>query len=456
MNNNNKIVMIPRELLHPHPDNPRKDLGNLDELKESIKAHGVMQNLTVVPDENDGDGYKILIGHRRFAASEGILEELPCVVAKGLSDREQVGIMLVENIQRSDLSFVEQAHGFQMMMDLGETVETISQKTGFSGATIKHRLEIAKLSDKAINQKREWQLSIGDLIELEKIPNVKERERILKDAQDPMNLRYRIRNSISEMNSAKNLKQAQVWFKKLNIKEDKNASMWAEGIERVCEIITRDENPKDFTFERFEKLVAKHKTLYWQSRYPGDLVIFKKNAKKKEKTKKSAAELAREAKQKKSREIENYGKQIYQSYGNFIVELPIDQAKKVAAGLHIESEVWSLMVKHDCGIASYKVADFIKNYEDREKFWKEIYPSWPMVLQMLLMLNDEVRCSNFLDWNWRFQPETVELYKFMNESLGHFGYNFPEDVPQEILDFDSEMYSLFKEDNENDEEDEDE
>jgi hypothetical protein len=79
-----------------------------------------------------------------------------------------------------------------------------------------------------------------------------------------------------------------------------------------------------------------------------------------------------------------------------------------------------------------------------------------MVLQMLLMLNDEVRCSNFLDWNWRFQPETVELYKFMNESLGHFGYNFPEDVPQEILDFDSEMYSLFKEDNENDEEDEDE
>ena len=50
MTNNNKIVMLPRTLLHPHPDNPRKDLGDLTELKESIKAHGVMQNLTVVPD----------------------------------------------------------------------------------------------------------------------------------------------------------------------------------------------------------------------------------------------------------------------------------------------------------------------------------------------------------------------------------------------------------------------
>ena len=51
---NNKIVMLPRELLHPHPDNPRKDLGNLEELKESIKAHGIMQNLTVVPYKKGG------------------------------------------------------------------------------------------------------------------------------------------------------------------------------------------------------------------------------------------------------------------------------------------------------------------------------------------------------------------------------------------------------------------
>lgn len=63
---NNNVVMIKREFLHPHPDNPRKDLGDLAELTESIKEHGVMQNLTVVPD---GDKYKVLIGHRRLSSS---------------------------------------------------------------------------------------------------------------------------------------------------------------------------------------------------------------------------------------------------------------------------------------------------------------------------------------------------------------------------------------------------
>lgn len=292
MTNNNKIVMLPRELLHPHPDNPRKDLGDLTELKESIKAHGVMQNLTVVPDEGDGDGYKILIGHRRFAASEGILEDLPCVVAKGLSDRDQVGIMLVENIQRSDLTFVEQAHGFQMMMDLGETVETIAEKTGFSKSTVKHRLEIAKLSDKSLNKEREWQLSISDLIELEKVPNVKDREKILKEAHDPMNLRYEVRNAVNKVNHDKNLKEAKKWFTKLGINEDEHTSRWSDNVQTVGEFNTKEENPKNFTYEHIEKLLAKHKSLFWQSRWTGDLYIFKKTKKANEK--KTAAEIKAE------------------------------------------------------------------------------------------------------------------------------------------------------------------
>ena len=79
MTDKQKIVMLSRSLLHPHPDNPRKDLGDLSELRNSILEHGIMQNLTVVPD---GNGYKILIGHRRFAASEGIEDLLPCVISE--------------------------------------------------------------------------------------------------------------------------------------------------------------------------------------------------------------------------------------------------------------------------------------------------------------------------------------------------------------------------------------
>ena len=186
MKDNNKIVMIPRSLLTPHPDNPRKDLGDLKELADSIAEHGIMQNLTVVPEGDglvDSGEYKILIGHRRFAASEGVLDELPCVIAEGLTDREQLGIMLCENMQRSDLTYLEQAHGFQMMMDLGDTIEDISEKTGFSKSTIKHRIAITELDQSAINEAKKWfQPTITDFISLEKVKDLELRNRILSDS----------------------------------------------------------------------------------------------------------------------------------------------------------------------------------------------------------------------------------------------------------------------------------
>lgn len=65
---NGQMVYLPVSKLFPHPDNPRKDNGDLTELAESIKANGVLQNLTVVPKE-DGS-YTVIIGHRRLAAAK--------------------------------------------------------------------------------------------------------------------------------------------------------------------------------------------------------------------------------------------------------------------------------------------------------------------------------------------------------------------------------------------------
>lgn len=76
-----QIINIPINRLFPHPDNPRKDLGDLSELSASIKASGILQNLTVVPDEPDtpDTDYTIIIGHRRYAAAKiAGLTELPC------------------------------------------------------------------------------------------------------------------------------------------------------------------------------------------------------------------------------------------------------------------------------------------------------------------------------------------------------------------------------------------
>ena len=160
MNRKKSIVYLRRSQLEPHPDNPRKDLGDLTELRESIRQNGIMQNLTVIPTDDTLEHFRILIGHRRFAASEGIVNELPCVIVEDLTDREQVGIMLCENLQRNDLTFYEQGQGFQMMRDLGDTIDEISEKTGFSKNTVKHRVEIAKLPKTAIED-RKFQLTIG-------------------------------------------------------------------------------------------------------------------------------------------------------------------------------------------------------------------------------------------------------------------------------------------------------
>lgn len=109
------ITNINAKLIHQHPDNPRKDLGGLSELSESIKKKGIMQNLTVIPgywDENrvhHDEGYTLIIGHRRFAAGKMAgVTMYPCRIVQDMSYKDQVGTMLEENMQRIDLTPLEQ------------------------------------------------------------------------------------------------------------------------------------------------------------------------------------------------------------------------------------------------------------------------------------------------------------------------------------------------------------
>lgn len=170
------IKQISIELIDPHPENPRKNLGNLTELAESIKANGIMQNLTVVP--KDDGRYMAVIGHRRLAAAKlAGLETVPCAVVD-MDRKTQLSTMLLENMQRSELSYIEQADGFQLMLDLGETIESISEMSGFSKDTVKHRLEIAKLDKSNI---LDSDLTLEDFAYLEKISDVSVRNALIKN-----------------------------------------------------------------------------------------------------------------------------------------------------------------------------------------------------------------------------------------------------------------------------------
>ena len=175
------LVMLPIDKLYPHPDNPRKSLGDLTELSESIKAKGVMQNLTVVPRAERDGTYTIIIGHRRHAAAKKAkLKELPCVIVE-MSEQEQVATMLLENIQRSDLTAYEQAKGFQMMIDLGDSVKGIVDKTGFSESTVRRRLKMAELDEEVLKKVSSRQISFGDIDKLQEIEDPQTRNKVLAD-----------------------------------------------------------------------------------------------------------------------------------------------------------------------------------------------------------------------------------------------------------------------------------
>lgn len=192
------IEFVDINKIYPHPDNPRKDLGDLTELAESIKVSGVLQNLTLVP--RDKDTYTVIIGHRRLAASKlAGLKEVPCIITE-MDEKEQAATMLVENMQRNDLTVYEQAQGFQMMLDLGETLETLSEKTGFSKSTIRRRTKLLDLDKDKFQAATGRGATLMDYEKLDKIKDTELRNKVL-EAIGTSNFDWELKNAISEEKS---------------------------------------------------------------------------------------------------------------------------------------------------------------------------------------------------------------------------------------------------------------
>lgn len=252
------LKQISIALIDPHPENPRKNLGDLTELAESIKTNGIMQNLTVVP--KDDGRYMAVIGHRRLAAAKlAGLETVPCAVVD-MDRKTQLSTMLLENMQRSELSYIEQADGFQLMLDLGETVESISEMSGFSKDTVKHRLEIAKL-DK--NNILDSDLTLEDFAYLEKISDINVRNELIKNNKHDY-IKYAVNR---ELQNIEKQKKKQQWIDYLEnkgvrpIPEEESGDAWKtydhiknfsfKGI-RPEELELPEETPLNETFYKFE------------------------------------------------------------------------------------------------------------------------------------------------------------------------------------------------------------
>ena len=243
----NEIKMISADELYPHPDNPRKNLGDLSELRDSIKENGIMQNLVVAPGHIDSrkqfqnDGYTVICGHRRRAA--GILadlKEFPCVIKDGLTDAQAMAMMLQENMQRNGLAIDEQAYGFQYMFDLGESVADISRNTGFAETTVRRRLKIAELDRKKLKDALEgnggYQFTLKDLEKLEKVSSREKRNEILAKCGAAYQLDGMINSAAHEEEVEKAVEILKPLFDSAGIREDvKRDSAYSYEYETVEE-----------------------------------------------------------------------------------------------------------------------------------------------------------------------------------------------------------------------------
>ena len=174
-----EIMMLPLEWLEHHPDNPRKDLGDLKELKASIAESGIMQNLTVVPRSDGENGYWVVIGNRRLEASRALgLKQLPCIISD-MDHKTQLATMMAENMQRVDLTLMEQAQGVQVMMDLGMDIDAIARKTGLRKDAIRRRTLITRHDELLARAAIERGATLMDFVQLEKVEDEQERKKLL-------------------------------------------------------------------------------------------------------------------------------------------------------------------------------------------------------------------------------------------------------------------------------------
>lgn len=165
------ITMVPVDAIDAHPHNPRRTVGDVTELVESIAAQGIRQNLLVVPHPDVPGRYRVVIGHRRLeAAKVACLPTVPAVVDDTLSDAQQIELMLVENLQRVDLTPIEEAKGYQDMLDLGIKVREIVRQTGRSERTVTGRLKLLRTPDAAQEQLHSGQTTIEDVLALADCP----------------------------------------------------------------------------------------------------------------------------------------------------------------------------------------------------------------------------------------------------------------------------------------------
>ena len=188
----NQIKLINTSLIDPHPDNPRKNIGDVTDLAASIKTNGLLTPLSVVPN---GERYRVIAGHRRLAAcKQAGTGSVPCFVLQ-LDPLQQLEAMVTENCQREQLTVLEEADAIQGMLDLGATTASIAHQLGRSGDYVRDRAKAASIDNEVRRTRDDFsQLTIGQLVAIARYDGQPDRQKKLAQAAGTSNFDYILRN----------------------------------------------------------------------------------------------------------------------------------------------------------------------------------------------------------------------------------------------------------------------
>ena len=170
-----RVIFLPDRAIHPNPAQPRKIFhpDALEELAESIRQHGILQPLSV---RRVGAGYELIAGERRLRAAQiAGLREIPCIVMT-MDEKESSMAAMVENLQRQDLDFIEEATGIARLMEqFRMSQEQVARLLGKSQSAVANKLRLLRHSDPVLQALRENNLTERHARALLKIPTEQEK-----------------------------------------------------------------------------------------------------------------------------------------------------------------------------------------------------------------------------------------------------------------------------------------
>ena len=419
--------------IYPHPDNPRKDLGDLTELAESIKANGILQNLTVIPYIGEVTGeilegqYRVIIGHRRLAAAKlAGLTEVPCMVSD-MKLREQVATMLTENIQRSDLTIYEQAQGFQMMLNFGDSVGDIAERTGFSETTVRRRVKLLALDQDKFKKSVERGATLLDYAELDKIKDVELKNHVLDKIGTP-NFKYELDRAVDKERSAENTAKIIVLLGQFATQTDNSSGMqyvtsyYPSRDDRIT--IPDDANSTEYFFVVSDWSI----TLY------AKCVQHKVN---------TAEDERRNKQQERRVALDEITKRAYKLRLNFVQEVSNAQAKK-NVGAIIEYTLRSMLDAYfDLDYEELFEALNVEVNKDEDEEWSfdaiaervKAQPERHLLIAVYLANNPEN--ESYYDWNGLHTDN--EMLNNVYDLLGKLGYEM-SDEERALRDGTHELY----------------